>query len=418
VTGEEYVLEPGERGEKQQHSPWSAPRDRRKRNKHNPSPLTISEDFEYTSPPKRHNGTIVGPNSHGDVAQGGILKDGVAPACQAAHAPVLFPPPDGQSPAARALRMSQGLDDHIPALHTAGPLAQGLFHRSSPGPPDRKKYSPLQAGLDVASFRDIQTLQSSISGGGASARTPARTTTSSLDPGSTRSSDRASRGSSQRKTCFTCPSPFCLGLSPARDSDSDEEVSVRRPGAGADGFVLRTRADFQLATPRGAAVGADLVRESRRAALSSGGRPKEPAAEPSVRSSRDAQPLTSRFGLSRAALEAPHPPARSSTFHAPAAACWPERGLTPNSEGGGSEGPCPGMGAASETPLSVDHLNDMLRQAGDRRVDLCSLGPSNPRDAEAMVRDACTGGGLVPNAATLRTLDKIWAVHEQLHGQY
>uniref|UniRef100_A0A1D2AFA4 Uncharacterized protein n=1 Tax=Auxenochlorella protothecoides TaxID=3075 RepID=A0A1D2AFA4_AUXPR len=475
VTGEEYVLEPGERGEKQQHSPWSAPRDRRKRNKHNPSPLTISEDFEYTSPPKRHN--------------------------------------DGQSPAARALRMSQGLDDHIPALHTAGPLAQGLFHRSSPGPPDRKKYSPLQAGLDVASFRDIQTLQSSISGrrshaaaspdslrrtpspspappaspvpapappsvGGSSpatsmvdaqgcgllstlralgpdpaqharhgedvgagsllsapalsapahgqatpprprrgqghwwqARTPARTTTSSLDPGSTRSSDRASRGSSQRKTCFTCPSPFCLGLSPARDSDSDEEVSVRRPGAGADGFVLRTRADFQLATPRGAAVGADLVRESRRAALSSGGRPKEPAAEPSVRSSRDAQPLTSRFGLSRAALEAPHPPARSSTFHAPAAACWPERGLTPNSEGGGSEGPCPGMGAACETPLSVDHLNDMLR-------DLCSLGPSNPRDAEAMVRDACTGGGLVPNAATLRTLDKIWAVHEQLHGQY
>lgn len=207
-------------------------------------------------------------------------------------------------------------------------------------------------------------------------------------------------------------------------------------------------------------------------------RPKEPAAEPSVCSSRDAQPLTSRFGLSRAALEAPHPPARSSTFHAPAAACWPERGLTPNSEGGRSEGPCPGMGAACETPLSVDHLNDMLRQAGDRRVcvwrgpmtqgqvpaqsaaagirnfsthsplssplpgveqgprhrsvagttthpthtparrDLCSLGPSNPRDAEAMVRDACTGGGLVPNAATLRTLDKIWAVHEQLHGQY
>lgn len=144
VTGEEYVLEPGERGEKQQHSPWSAPRDRRKRNKHNPSPLTISEDFEYTSPPKRHNGTIVGPNSHGDVAQGGILKDGVAPACQAAHAPVLFPPPDGQSPAARALRMSQGLDDHIPALHTAGPLAQVCLMRGSLVP---RKYSQGQVCL-------------------------------------------------------------------------------------------------------------------------------------------------------------------------------------------------------------------------------------------------------------------------------
>lgn len=45
-----------DRGEKQQHSPWSAPRDRRKRGKHNPSPLTISEEFEYTSPPKRRSG--------------------------------------------------------------------------------------------------------------------------------------------------------------------------------------------------------------------------------------------------------------------------------------------------------------------------------------------------------------------------
>lgn len=94
----------------------------------------------------------------------------------------------------------------------------------------------------------------------------------SCHPAHTPSTPSTPRPTLQRKTCFTCPSPFCLGLSPARDSDSDEEVSVRRPGAGADGFVLRTRADFQLATPRGAAVGADLVRESRRAALSSGGR--------------------------------------------------------------------------------------------------------------------------------------------------
>lgn len=32
------------------------------------------------------------------------------------------------------------------------------------------------------------------------------------------------------------------------------------------------------------------------------------------------------------------------------------------------------------------------------------------------MREACKSGTLVPNELTLRTLDKIWAIHEQLHG--
>ena len=47
----------GGRG-KQQHSPWSAPRQRKrgKAQQASPAPLSIPEDFEYTSPPKRGRG--------------------------------------------------------------------------------------------------------------------------------------------------------------------------------------------------------------------------------------------------------------------------------------------------------------------------------------------------------------------------
>ena len=92
----------------------------------------------------------------------------------------------------------------------------------------------------------------------------------------------------------------------------------------------------------------------------------------------------------------------------------------------------------SLSPPSVDELNDMLRCewawfacsmpdaprtcesvtacAHSCRRDLCRLGPAHPREAEHLVREACKSGTLVPNELTLRTLDKIWAIHEQLHG--
>ena len=43
-------------GVKNLHSPWSAPRDRKKRTKQEPSALTIIDEVQYSSPPKRHNG--------------------------------------------------------------------------------------------------------------------------------------------------------------------------------------------------------------------------------------------------------------------------------------------------------------------------------------------------------------------------
>lgn len=49
------------------------------------------------------------------------------------------------------------------------------------------------------------------------------------------------------------------------------------------------------------------------------------------------------------------------------------------------------------------------------RRNFCTVD-ANPRDAEDLVQEACKQGSLVPNATTLRTLDKIWAAHEQLHG--
>lgn len=50
------------------------------------------------------------------------------------------------------------------------------------------------------------------------------------------------------------------------------------------------------------------------------------------------------------------------------------------------------------------------------RSDFCRIGNANPRDAEDLVQEACKAGGVVPNTTTLRTLDRIWAAHEQLHG--
>lgn len=45
----------------------------------------------------------------------------------------------------------------------------------------------------------------------------------------------------------------------------------------------------------------------------------------------------------------------------------------------------------------------------------CRLG-SDPKDAEEFVDQACKDGRIMPNAATVNNLNKLWDTHEQLHG--
>jgi hypothetical protein len=49
-----------------------------------------------------------------------------------------------------------------------------------------------------------------------------------------------------------------------------------------------------------------------------------------------------------------------------------------------------------------------------RSLSLCPA--AHPRDAEELVAQACKEHAIQPNATTARTLEKLWAVHEQLHG--
>lgn len=46
---------------------------------------------------------------------------------------------------------------------------------------------------------------------------------------------------------------------------------------------------------------------------------------------------------------------------------------------------------------------------------MCRLG-SDPKDAEEFVDQACKDGRIMPNAATVNNLNKLWDTHEQLHG--
>lgn len=45
----------------------------------------------------------------------------------------------------------------------------------------------------------------------------------------------------------------------------------------------------------------------------------------------------------------------------------------------------------------------------------CKLG-SDPKDAEEFVDQACKNGRIMPNAATVNNLNKLWDTHDQLHG--
>ena len=47
------------------------------------------------------------------------------------------------------------------------------------------------------------------------------------------------------------------------------------------------------------------------------------------------------------------------------------------------------------------------------RSTFCTLD-AHPKDAEELVQEACKEAGVAPNATTLRTLDRIWQMHEQL----
>ncbi len=40
----------------------------------------------------------------------------------------------------------------------------------------------------------------------------------------------------------------------------------------------------------------------------------------------------------------------------------------------------------------------------------------HPKDAEELVSEASKTFQLAPNSTTLRTLDKIWAAHDQMYG--
>ncbi|KAA6420471.1 MAG: hypothetical protein FRX49_09632 [Trebouxia sp. A1-2] len=56
----------------------------------------------------------------------------------------------------------------------------------------------------------------------------------------------------------------------------------------------------------------------------------------------------------------------------------------------------------------VEGLNLLLKK-------WCRLG-SDPKDAEEFVDKACKDGRIMPNAATVNNLNKLWDAHEQLHG--
>lgn len=144
-----------DRAGKQQHSPWSAPRDRRKRNKHNPAQLTISEDLEYTSPPKRRNGRCqlrclcININYY-------VLFRAIH-SLLAAPAQLTASPADG--PAAPETSLVGGADPR----GIDGPLRAGPLFDMPVTSPVNRRFSPLQAGLVNASFTSTESLRQSMS---------------------------------------------------------------------------------------------------------------------------------------------------------------------------------------------------------------------------------------------------------------
>lgn len=64
----------------------------------------------------------------------------------------------------------------------------------------------------------------------------------------------------------------------------------------------------------------------------------------------------------------------------------------------------------SAIPLAC--LSTLL--SGRRALSLCPT--AHPKDAEQLVAQACEEHAIQPNATTARTLEKMWAVHEQLYG--
>ncbi|GAB4821573.1 hypothetical protein N2152v2_008619 [Parachlorella kessleri] len=190
--------------------------------------------------------------------------------------------------------------------------------------------------------------------------------------------------------CFGCHSPFssCISHQQQKCEDDDAEV-VRR--ADSEEFVLHRTQSFHADLP---SRGRQADGKPRRESLN---RPPSPAAL-----------VNRQDGFS-------------------AKCCFsPVHLLSPQSACSDEDAPCYGRSlpeqfeqAPSSQELlaclrdqsrnpTVDELNDMLRS-------FCTLD-LHPKDAEELVTEASKTFQLAPNAATLRTLDKIWAAHDQMYN--
>eukprot|EP00887_Chlorella_sp_A99_P002150 scaffold21.g2150.t1 len=207
----------------------------------------------------------------------------------------------------------------------------------------------------------------------------------------------AAPGSAPRRSCFSCASPFgaCRG---GPGDDAGDEVVRRNVGASssASEFVIRSKSLPSSADKEEPHSGGH--KGLRKEGLN------QPPPSPGERMLVGRQSgFSGRCG-------------RGPGAWSPAPGAAPgDDGASPAASGSSPTTAAVGHGVeemlsalkSSEAP-SVDMLNDMLKA-------FCSV-ENHPRDAEDLVAEACKRGGVVPNAATMRTLDQIWAAHEQLHG--
>ncbi|KAL4439429.1 hypothetical protein ABPG77_008758 [Micractinium sp. CCAP 211/92] len=225
------------------------------------------------------------------------------------------------------------------------------------------------------------------------------------------SRQRAGRSSGNSKWgCFSCASPFSCKQRHQGGDDSEDEV-VRRNDS-TEGFVIRRKQSFPpLPSPAGPRSSSGQL---RRASLN---QPPDGSAD-----------LVSRLdGFSGCCAATPsghsgHSPGHA--LHSPASAFGSDDSFSVPSGPPGlrSLGLSVGLRDASieelagglapsegEPSPTVDALNDMLKA-----LSLCPT--AHPKDAEQLVAQACEEHAIQPNATTTRTLEKMWAVHEQLYG--
>ncbi|KAL4437247.1 hypothetical protein ABPG75_004386 [Micractinium tetrahymenae] len=227
------------------------------------------------------------------------------------------------------------------------------------------------------------------------------------------SRQRSGRGSGNGKwSCFSCASPFSCKQRPAGGGDDSDDEVVRRNDS-TDGFVIRRQQSF----PPPPSPGHER---------SSSGRPKRASLNQPPEGPAELVHRLDGFS-GRCAATTPSAHSGRSPAHAP---------CSPASEAGSDDsfsvpsGP-PGLRSLGlsvglrdasieelagglapsegEPSPTVDALNDMLKA-----LSLCPT--AHPKDAEQLVAQACEEHAIQPNATTARTLEKMWAVHEQLYG--